>query len=84
MMANMRYKGTFELLQGSQNFAPSQSEADDFLKSPAANPDTRVLGTDVGVVDAMRFKGAAPEVINSRLAMVGFVLALLGEQLYNK
>jgi len=69
---------------GSQNFAPSQSEADDFLKSPEANPDTRVLGTEVGVVDAMRFKGAAPEVINSRLAMVGFVLALLGEQLYNK
>lgn len=43
---------------GAQNFGPKQSEADDFLKSKQANPDTEVFGTDVGIVDAMRFKGA--------------------------
>ncbi len=43
---------------GAQNFGPKQSEADDFLKSKAANPDTEIFGTDVGIVDAMRFKGA--------------------------
>lgn len=43
---------------GAQNFGPKQSEADQFLKSKTANPDTEVLGTEVGVADAMRFKGA--------------------------
>ncbi len=43
---------------GAQNFGPKQSEADDFLKSKQANPDTEIFGTDVGIVDAMRFKGA--------------------------
>lgn len=43
---------------GAQNFGPKQSEADDFLKSDTANPDKEILGTDVGIVDAMRFKGA--------------------------
>jgi len=42
----------------AQNFGPKQSEADDFLKSKQANPDIEVFGTDVGIVDAMRFKGA--------------------------
>ena len=43
---------------GAQNFGASQGEADDFLKSKAANQDTEVFGTEVGVADAMRFKGA--------------------------
>ena len=43
---------------GAQNFGRSQGEADDFLKSKTANPDTEILGTEVGVADAMRFKGA--------------------------
>lgn len=43
---------------GAQNFGPSQGEADDFLKSKTANQDTEILGTEVGVADAMRFKGA--------------------------
>jgi len=65
---------------GSQNFAPSGvSEADDFFKSETANPDTKILGTEVGLLDAMRFKGAAPEVINSRLAMLGFIAAIAAE-----
>jgi len=33
---------------GAQNFGPKQSEADDFLKSKQANPDTEVFGTDRG------------------------------------
>lgn len=43
---------------GAQNFGPKQSEADEFFKSKTANPDTEVLGTEVGIADAMRFKGA--------------------------
>lgn len=43
---------------GAQNFGASQGEADDFLKSKAANQDTEIFGTEVGVADAMRFKGA--------------------------
>ena len=30
----------------------------------------------VGFLDAMRFKGAAPEIVNCRLAMLGFVAAV--------
>lgn len=37
--------------------------------SDEANPDKKILGTEVGLTDAMRFKGAAPEVINSRYAL---------------
>ena len=43
---------------GAQNFGPKQSEADQFFKSKEANPDTEIFGTEVGVADAMRFKGA--------------------------
>lgn len=43
---------------GAQNFGASQGEADDFLKSKKANQDTEIFGTEVGVADAMRFKGA--------------------------
>ena len=43
---------------GAQNFGASQGEADDFLKSKTANQDTEILGTEIGVADAMRFKGA--------------------------
>ena len=30
------------------------------------NPDRKALGTKVGLVDAFRFTGAVPEVVNSR------------------
>ncbi|KAL3141333.1 hypothetical protein ABBQ32_004917 [Trebouxia sp. C0010 RCD-2024] len=69
---------------GAQNFGASQGEADDFLKSKEANRDTEIFGTEVGVADAMRFKGAAPEVINCRLAMLGFVAAVLVENATGK
>ena len=36
------------------------------LKSDTWNPDKKVFGTPVGIVDAMRFAGAVPEVANSR------------------
>lgn len=41
--------------------------------------ETRLLGTEISLADAMRFKGAAPEIINCRLAMLGFVAALGAE-----
>lgn len=50
--------------------------SDSFLTSDTANPDRAILGTEVGVADAMRFQGAAPELINSRAAMIGFVAAV--------
>jgi len=36
------------------------------MTSPELNKDTELFGTEVGVADAMRFQGAAPELINSR------------------
>lgn len=57
-----------------------QSEADEFLKSDTANPDRALLNSDVGFLDAMRFKGSAPEIINCRLAMLGFVAAVAAER----
>lgn len=52
--------------QGVESYEERKSETDDLLTSPEANKDTEVLGTEVGVADAMRFQGAAPELINSR------------------
>ncbi|KAK9789762.1 hypothetical protein WJX73_003870 [Symbiochloris irregularis] len=49
------------------------------LKSDQWNPEKKILGTKVGIVDSLRFAGAVPEVANSRLAMLGFVLAVAGE-----
>lgn len=58
----------------------AQSRADELLKSPEANKDTELFGTEVGVADAMRFKSAAPEIINCRLAMLGVVSGLAAEK----
>ena len=44
-------------------------QADEIFKSDAANPDRVALNTDVGFLEMMRFKGALPEVLNSRLAV---------------
>ena len=52
--------------QGVESYDARKSETDEVLTSPEANKDTEVLGTEVGVADAMRFQGAAPELINSR------------------
>lgn len=62
--------------EGVESYEERKSEVDDVLTSPEANKDTELFGTEVGVADAMRFQGAAPELINSRAAMIGFVLAV--------
>jgi hypothetical protein len=41
--------------------------------------EKQLLGTEVALADAMRFKGAAPEIINSRLSMLAFVAAVGAE-----
>ena len=52
--------------EGVESYEERKSEVDDVLTSPEANKDTELFGTEVGVADAMRFQGAAPELINSR------------------
>jgi len=52
--------------QGVESYQERKSEVDDVLTSPELNKDTELFGTAVGVADAMRFQGAAPELINSR------------------
>ena len=37
----------------------AQSRADDLLKSPEANRDTELFGTEIGVADAMRYATVA-------------------------
>jgi len=49
-----------------------------FIQEDGAK-EKNLLGTEVALSDAMRFKGAAPEIINSRLAMLGFIAALGAE-----
>lgn len=41
--------------------------------------EKQLLGTEVALSDAMRFKGAAPEIINSRLSMLAFIAAVGAE-----
>lgn len=43
-----------------------QSDVDRLLVDQDAPEEQRLLGTAVSCPDALRFKGAAPEVINSR------------------
>eukprot|EP00208_Stichococcus_sp_RCC1054_P001695 CAMPEP_0206148780 /NCGR_PEP_ID=MMETSP1473-20131121/37433_1 /ASSEMBLY_ACC=CAM_ASM_001109 /TAXON_ID=1461547 /ORGANISM="Stichococcus sp, Strain RCC1054" /LENGTH=221 /DNA_ID=CAMNT_0053546203 /DNA_START=101 /DNA_END=766 /DNA_ORIENTATION=+ len=43
-----------------------------------------ITGSDNSIADSFRFKGALPEVANSRLAMLGFVAALGYEALKGK
>jgi len=52
---------------------------DDLLIKNDAPQEKAILNTEVAFPDAMRFKGAAPEVINCRLAMLGFALAVFFE-----
>lgn len=55
------------------------NQLDQLLIQNDAPEEKRFLNNEVAFPDAMRFKGAAPEVINARLAMLGFALALFGE-----
>jgi len=53
-----------------------QTDVDRLLVDRDQPEEQRFLGTEVAFPDAMRFKGAAPEIANSRLAMLGVVSAL--------
>jgi len=53
-----------------------QTELDRAIVTSAGNKEKEILGSDVSIADAFRFKGALPEVANSRLAMLGFVAAI--------
>jgi len=55
-----------------------QGRDDMFIQEDGA-AEKKVLGTEVALPDIMRFNGAGPEVINSRLAMIGCVTALIAE-----
>lgn len=63
--------------EGVDSYEERTGKGDDVLTSPELNRDTELFGTEVGVADAMRFQGAAPELINSRAAMLGFALAVI-------
>jgi len=43
----------------------------------AGKAETEQLGTQISIPDAMRFRGIAPETINSRLAMIGVTTGFL-------
>lgn len=51
-----------------------QSDVDRLLVDQNEPEEKRFLGTEVAFPDALRFKGAAPEVANSRLFTFVFVL----------
>jgi hypothetical protein len=53
-----------------------ETEFDREIMQSAGNKEKEILGTEVSIADAFRFKGALPEVANCRLAMIGFVAAL--------
>lgn len=46
--------------------------------------EKEILGTEVALSDAMRFKGAGPEIINGRLSMVAVVSAIAAELVTGK
>lgn len=53
-----------------------ETELDREIVASDGNREKEILGSEVSIADAFRFKGALPEVANSRLAMLGFVAAL--------
>jgi hypothetical protein len=64
---------------GGKPIAERQNDLDRLLVDQDAPQEQNFLKTAVAFPDAMRFKGAAPEIINSRLAMLGFVAAVGAE-----
>jgi len=62
---------------GQGSIRSRQNELDREIVTSAGNNEKDVLGgAQVSIADSMRFKGAAPEIINGRLAMLGFIAAL--------
>lgn len=56
-----------------------KNNLDQMLIQNDGQEEKSILGNEVAFPDAMRFKGAAPEIINCRLAMLGFVAAVAAE-----
>lgn len=46
--------------------------------------EKELLGTEIALSDAMRFKGAGPEIINGRLSMVAVIAAVAAELVTGK
>ncbi|DBA76268.1 hypothetical protein WJX77_003430 [Trebouxia sp. C0004] len=67
-----------------KDISDRQTDVDRLLVDQNQPEEQRFLGTAVAFPDALRFKGAAPEIVNSRLAMLGVVAALAAEFTTNK
>jgi hypothetical protein len=61
---------------GGPSIRDRETEFDREIVTSQGNKEKEILGTEVSIADAFRFKGALPEVANCRLAMLGFVAAL--------
>lgn len=64
---------------GGPPVAERNNALDNLLIQNDGAEEKSILGTAVAFPDAMRFKGALPEVVNSRLAMLGIIAALGSE-----
>lgn len=64
---------------GGPPVSERRSDRDDLYIQLDGAAEKERLGTEVAFPDALRFNGAAPEVINSRLSMLGCVAALAAE-----
>lgn len=64
---------------GGPPVAERREGRDDMFIQTDGAAEKKALGTEVAFPDIMRFNGAGPEVINSRLAMIGCVTAIAAE-----
>jgi hypothetical protein len=71
--------GLERLARGQAPITPPNNNFDEAVIE-AGKVETERLGTVVSFPDAMRFRGAAPELINSRLAMLGVIAGFVAEK----
>ncbi|KAK9807562.1 hypothetical protein WJX72_002611 [[Myrmecia] bisecta] len=71
--------GLEPLVQGRAPVTGPVNNFDDAVIK-AGTKETEKLGTEVSFPDAMRFRGSAPELINSRLAMLGVIAGFVTEK----
>lgn len=64
---------------GGPPVATRYNEIDKILINNDGQDEKAILGNEIAFPDAFRFKGAAPEIINCRLAMLGFIAAIGAE-----
>jgi len=69
---------------GGPPVASRYNDIDLSLINNDGQDERSILGNEIAFPDAFRFKGAAPEIINCRLAMLGFVAALGAELAQHK